>query len=166
MGHKAVKIVLIVVLFLINFGCDRITKQIARNRLRDRKTVQVAGKLVILRYTENRGSFLGLGSNLPEKARVILLTIIPALILAGMVVWLLVTRELSLLKTAALATVLGGGFGNIIDRMFNQGRVVDFMNIGIGRLRTGIFNAADFSIMFGMIFFIILLFVEKSSFPD
>ena len=45
-----------------------------------------------------------------------------------------------------LALFIGGGVSNWIDRLLH-GRVVDFLNVGIGSLRTGIFNVADVAIM-------------------
>ena len=45
--------------------------------------------------------------------------------------------------------LVAGGVGNLIDRMVNHGAVIDFMNIGFGRLRSGIFNVADMAIMAG-----------------
>ena len=50
----------------------------------------------------------------------------------------------------AFALFLGGGIGNLIDRLTNDGRVIDFMHIGIGSLRTGIFNVADMALMAGV----------------
>jgi len=57
----------------------------------------------------------------------------------------------------ALSLVVGGGIGNLIDRIFNQCCVVDFMNLGIGSLQTGIFNVADVVITFGVIWFLFIL---------
>lgn len=51
----------------------------------------------------------------------------------------------------------GGGIGNLVDRILLSGLVTDFINIGIGNLRTGIFNVADMAIMTGVIG---LIFVE------
>jgi signal peptidase II len=45
--------------------------------------------------------------------------------------------------------VVAGGASNWIDRLA-FGRVVDFMNVGLGPLRTGIFNVADVAIMVGV----------------
>ena len=50
---------------------------------------------------------------------------------------------------AGLAFIVGGGCGNLIDRLLRDGRVGDFMNIGIGPLRTGIFNFADLFVLTG-----------------
>ena len=51
----------------------------------------------------------------------------------------------------AWSLVLSGGLGNLVDRIINDGRVIDFMNIGIGSLRTGIFNVADVYITVGVV---------------
>ena len=50
-----------------------------------------------------------------------------------------------------LVTIIGGGLGNLIDRLSNNFRVVDFINFGIGNVRTGILNVADMSVTFGVI---------------
>jgi signal peptidase II len=46
--------------------------------------------------------------------------------------------------------VCSGGIGNLIDRFCQHGEVTDFLNIGIGSLRTGIFNVADFALLMGV----------------
>ena len=51
------------------------------------------------------------------------------------------------------ALIIGGGLGNLIDRILNQGAVIDFMNIGIGPIRTGVFNVADLAILAGIFIF-------------
>lgn len=51
----------------------------------------------------------------------------------------------------AWSLVLSGGLGNLVDRIINDGRMIDVMNIGIGSLRTGIFNVADVYITVGVV---------------
>jgi signal peptidase II len=68
----------------------------------------------------------------------------------------------SRLKAFSLALILAGGLGNIIDRIFNDRHVTDFMNVGIGNtLRTGIFNVADMCVTAGVIGLLIISFTEK-----
>ena len=66
------------------------------------------------------------------------------------------------------SSVIAGGLGNLLDRLFNGFRVIDFMNFGIGNLRTGILNVADLSITFGVIIFIIydLCFAQDKLLAD
>jgi signal peptidase II len=53
-----------------------------------------------------------------------------------------------------LALFVAGGISNWIDRATN-GSVVDFLNIGVGWLRTGVFNVADVAIMLGAGIFVL-----------
>lgn len=49
----------------------------------------------------------------------------------------------------AVLGLLAGGLGNLIDRLAHDGLVIDFINLGVGPLRTGIFNVADVAITGG-----------------
>jgi signal peptidase II len=51
--------------------------------------------------------------------------------------------------------VAAGGIGNLLDRLFNNGAVIDFIRLGIGPLRTGIFNMADVAIVTGVVTFLL-----------
>jgi signal peptidase II len=73
------------------------------------------------------------------------------LAVAALTVYLVASRSLDGLHRIALACIIGGGIGNLIDRVAYQGSVIDFMNLGLGRLRTGIFNAADLAVLVGAI---------------
>ncbi|WP_419661036.1 signal peptidase II (lipoprotein signal peptidase) domain protein [Desulfosarcina variabilis str. Montpellier] len=52
-------------------------------------------------------------------------------------------------KNSTIYFLSGTGIGNLIDRILHNGFVMDFLNVGIGPLRTGIFNVADVAIMGG-----------------
>lgn len=65
----------------------------------------------------------------------------------------------------SLSLLLGGGVGNLIDRVFNEGRVIDFMNIGIGSLRTGVFNVADIAISCGAVWLCAISFKASKKKP-
>jgi signal peptidase II len=57
--------------------------------------------------------------------------------------------------------IIGGGIGNLTDRLFNEFTVIDFMNFGIGKIRTGVLNVADISVTFGIIIFIIFEMIQN-----
>ncbi|HEY9518344.1 MAG TPA: signal peptidase II, partial [Gemmatimonadales bacterium] len=61
-----------------------------------------------------------------------------------------------------LYLILGAGLSNLWDRLL-RGRVIDFLNVGIGPLRTGIFNLADVALMLGLV--LILLGHRRKSSP-
>jgi len=113
-------------------------------------------------YAENEGAFLSLGSELPENVRFWLLAIIPILALGYFGFTLFFNTTVGQWQRIAFAFIISGGGSNIIDRIL-EGKVVDFLNIGIGELRSGIFNIADMAIMAGL--FLILPMAFKSSAP-
>jgi signal peptidase II len=57
--------------------------------------------------------------------------------------------------------IISGGIGNLLDRVFNQGKVIDFIILSIGNIHTGIFNIADFYITSGVLLLIIFELFTK-----
>lgn len=151
MSARLKKVMVIALVILAIVGADQGTKQIARARLRGRGTVEVVGTVLVLRYVENEGAFLSFGARLPAPVRMALLGALPLAALVAVVIVMLRSATLSWLLLAGLSCVAGGGFSNLFDRLFHGGRVSDFMNLGLGSLRTGIFNVADLAIMTGCV---------------
>jgi signal peptidase II len=102
-----------------------------------------------LQYSENAGAFMSLGMDLSDSVRFWLLIIGVGVALTGMLQFVLFSREMDRFSVVAASLIIGGGFSNLLDRLYNDGLVVDFMNAGIGPVRTGIFNLADVAIMAG-----------------
>lgn len=69
--------------------------------------------------------------------------------LMALVFLTLFSKSASPSSILAYALLLAGGLGNLIDRVMYGGYVVDFINIGIGPLRTGVFNVADVVVVAG-----------------
>lgn len=57
---------------------------------------------------------------------------------------------MNVIQTAGAALICSGGVGNLIDRLTRDGYVTHFLNVGVGPLRTGIFNIADFVLLVGL----------------
>ena len=130
-------------------GCDQVSKSAARAFLEAGAIQSLFADSLRLQLVENPGSFLSLGASLPEPVRFALLTAAVSVLLIALVCVALFSRRLGPKGFIALALVAGGGIGNLIDRLIHDGRVTDFLNIGIGSLRTGIFNLADMAILAG-----------------
>lgn len=122
---------------------DQGTKWIARKYLAPDGFISYAGDLVRLQYAENTGAFLSFGSSLPEPWRYLVFTILVGAFLLGLLAFVLFTRSTPFEAIVCLAFICAGGLSNLMDRLVHDGRVTDFLNIGIGSLRTGIFNVAD-----------------------
>ena len=63
------------------------------------------------------------------------------------------------LQKAALILVLGGGIGNLIDRVLN-GEVVDYINLLF--MRFAVFNFADICVCVGVALWVLVIFLEES----
>lgn len=161
---KLGKLSIISLVLLGSVGCDQATKVVARQHLDGRGTLTYLGDTFRLTYAENHGAFLGMGSSLPDWARTLIFTVLVGAVLLGLLVWVLRTSDISTRAVVAASLVIGGGIGNLIDRIAFDGGVTDFMNMGIGSLRTGIFNVADVWIMAGV--FLLALAPEIWRAPD
>src|ERR1700730_7150264 len=136
-------------------GCDQVSKSAARAFLNSGVTESLFADSLRLQLVENPGSFLSLGAALPEHLRFGLFTAAVAILLIGLVGMALFARRLGPARFVALALVAGGGMSHLIDRLLSHGRVTDFLNVGIGSLRTGIFNLADMAILAGALLLVL-----------
>lgn len=150
-------------LLVVSIAFDQWTKRIAQTSIRPLGLRMYLGDLFRLQYSENRGAFLSLGADLPDSIRYGLLTVGVAVMLVALLVYSLVGRSLTLPHVAGYALIVGGGASNWIDRALRGGTVVDFMNLGIGPVRTGIFNVADLAVVGGLV--LILLTPTRRSSP-
>ena len=141
----------IVILLILgsNISCDQLSKTIVRQRIDYHEQISLIGSQFILTKVENTGAFLSLGDTLPQPIRFFLLTILPILVLAIGFIYVLIKKGQSRLMTVGLSFLIGGGVGNIYDRIV-YGSVTDFMHMDFVVFRTGVFNMADVSIMVGM----------------
>lgn len=151
---RFMRMTIVIITLLACVGCDQATKAIAKGHLPRDQVLSFAQDTLRLQYTENRGAFLGIGSSLADSTRTLILTFGIGVILFGLLGYLLLKPALSFITTFSLSLIAGGGFSNLADRIVYDGHVVDFLNIGLGTLRTGIFNIADVAIMLGGILLI------------
>lgn len=151
--HESAKnrILIVLISVFVTVGLDRWTKVLATEHLERRGRYSFLGDTVRLDYARNPGAFLSLGAQLPDTIRGAVFTWAVAALLAFLG-YLCVTRPaMHRRMRIALALVLAGGLGNLYDRVMQNGLVIDFMNLGIGPVRTGIFNVADIAIVAGVV---------------
>jgi signal peptidase II len=139
---------LVVVAFV---GCDQATKALAREALATSPPISLLGGAVRFQLAENPGAFLSLGAGLSPHWRFFLGVVFSGAALAALAVFILRSTSLSPAQRIGLGLVVAGGLGNLVDRLANDGRVVDFVSLGVGSLRTGIFNVADVAITAGVL---------------
>lgn len=132
---------------------DRVTKLLAATLLAGYPAIDLLGGTVKLVYQENRGAMLGLGAELPEPVRFWVFTVLIGILLVGLAGYALFRGGIRIADLLAASLVIGGGGGNMIDRIVFHGAVVDFVTIGAGAFRTGVFNVADIAIIAGVAVF-------------
>jgi len=152
---RAVRLALVAAVLLSSVGCDQVAKTLARASLAASPPVSLLDDCVRFELAQNRGAFLSLGESLPGIARYLLFVVLVGSALALTLTFTLRLRSPNPVQLIALSLLTGGGLGNLIDRLIHDGAVVDFVSIGVGPLRTGIFNIADAAITLGVLLLLI-----------
>lgn len=145
----------IIVLIVFNIAIDQISKVLVRTNFKYGEIKSLIGDKFIMQYVENKGAFLGMGSDMNDSLKMIFLLILPTIVLGYVIYYIIKTKELDRWSLIAFCCIIGGGIANVFDRIV-YGQVTDFFFINLGGVfKTGIFNVADLSVTTGMI---ILLF--------
>lgn len=102
-------------------------------------------------HVANKGVAFSLGAGMSQSFRSVMFSFAP-LVVIGLVVWIYFrNQEFNPLQRWCICGIVGGGIGNIIDRIFRPQGVVDFVDVkffgifGLDRWPT--FNVADASIV-------------------
>jgi signal peptidase II len=140
--------VLLCLLLAATAGCDRVTKHLAMTSLAGMPEQSFLADTIRLEYHENSGGFLSAGATWRPEIRAIVFQVFNAFFLTA-TGFLAMRYQWSRWAKAGLVMFLAGGFSNLVDRIA-MGRVIDFLNVGIGPFRTGIFNVADVAIVAGI----------------
>lgn len=141
-------------------GLDQWSKHYAIAHWDGQPRQSYLGDTFRIEYAENTGAFLSLFGNLPDQWRYAILVVGNGIGMAVVVALILGVRQIDRWSFVAWTLVFSGGVGNLIDRVRIQA-VIDFLNLGVGPLRTGIFNIADMAITAG--FFMLLPQVFRSA---
>jgi len=126
---------------------------------------QVIGNFFRIIHTRNLGIAFSLGRSLPGTVRYAFFTFLPLIVMVIVLIYYFRADDITPVQRWALAGILGGGFGNIIDRFFRPEGVVDFLDFkfygifGLNRWPT--FNIADSSVVLCGILLIISIIITE-----
>jgi len=153
---------------------DQITKIIVRMTMKLGESIPLIGDYIKLTYIQNPG--IAFGIHVGHRT---LFTLLSVAVSFGIACYLYINRKQPVFYRLPLIFILGGAFGNLIDRIL-FGRVVDFIDVDIPDIlisshqflffnipsfelyRWPVFNVADICVTIGMIILIfILLFSRK-----
>jgi len=110
-------------------------------------------------HVRNTGVAFSMGDSLPDEVRKALFILLPMAVLVLLGVYILRGKEETVFQKYCMAGILGGGLGNLIDRIFRPSGVVDFLDVKFyglfGLERWPTFNVADSSVVIcGILLFI------------
>jgi len=118
--------------------------------------------LLWIYHVRNKAIAFSIGDTLPEIFKLIVFIILPILVLGFLIWYYFKTDDFKQLQRWAAAGIIGGGLGNIIDRIFRPEGVVDFVSVRffgfLGMERFPTFNVADSSVVVCCIFLLITMF--------
>ncbi len=139
---------------------DQITKLAIKARFFLSESVELWGDFLRLTYIENPG--MAFGIRIGGKYFFTIFATIATLVI---LYYLHRIRHERFASRLALALILGGAIGNLIDR-YAYGQVIDFIDVGIGSTRWPVFNVADSAVTVGMIMLIGFVLLERETPPE
>ncbi|MGA1863230.1 signal peptidase II [Deferribacter thermophilus] len=138
---------------------DQYTKYLIKTNFEQYEVKPIIKGFFNLTYILNPGAAFGFLATLNESYRQIFFVII-TIIAIFIVIYLFVKENKSFLRKLSYALILGGAFGNFIDRLF-IGKVVDFLDFYVGNYHWPAFNVADSAISVGIFFLLLDIIFDK-----
>ncbi len=126
---------------VVDFAAKRL---VLANSDRLARPVEILGDVARFAYVRNPGAAMGLP--LGGRGFLIGVSLLASAVLAALYRR---TDPRQRLRRGALAAILGGALGNLVDRIFYGGLVVDFIDLGLGAHRFYTFNVADMGVTLG-----------------
>lgn len=140
---------------IIGIVLDIYTKYLAVTNFKVNET-EIIKDAFYFTYVENRGAAFGIMQNMQW-----LFIILTGAVLIAIVAYVIVKKPQSKLLLLSLGGIVGGGIGNLIDRI-RLGYVIDFIDVRI--INYPVFNVADCFVVGGCILLCvyILFFSDKN----
>lgn len=139
-------------------GIDRLTKWLVASNLELNNTIHIikVGDTEVLNiyYCLNNGAAFS-----KLSGQTILLIVITSIVILGLLFLMVTKRVKRPVYMAAVSLIIGGGIGNLIDRIFNNGLVIDFIDFRI--INFPIFNFADICAVCGAGLLMVMVIVDE-----
>ena len=127
--------------------------------------IEVIGDFFRIIHVRNLGIAFSIGHGLDPEIRRVLFVAVPVIVIAALTFYYFRSDEFSPLQRWAVAGILGGGVGNIADRLFRPEGVVDFLDVKFyglfGLERWPTFNVADAAVVVCGLLLMISVFFDK-----
>lgn len=140
--------------FVLIIGIDQITKLYIASNLSLGQSVDFLSPIIRITYIHNTGGAWGMLSG-----KTWILVVVTSVIMIGCILALIKIWKKNSLLFWALTLVVSGGIGNLIDRIFRNGVVVDFLQFDFYK-SFPIFNIADCAIVIGAMLLILYYIID------
>jgi len=158
------RVLTIATVLFLSIGCDQAVKILAKRSLENVAPLSLFHDFVRLQYAENSGIMLSIGAGLSPGARFWAFIVVVGILLGAILLYTVWSREMDRTQAVAWTLIASGGLANLLDRVTKNGVVIDYISIGIGVVRTAVFNIADTLVFVGV--FLLLLHGTRKSTPD
>lgn len=146
------------VLSLLLVVIDQLTKWLISTNMELNSVVNLIKigdtEVLNLYYCLNIGSAFSM-----MEGKTIFLIAITSVVIAALITGLLTKKIRRPSFVIAVSLIIGGGIGNLIDRIFNEGAVVDFIDVRI--INFAIFNFADICAVVGGILLCLFVIIDE-----
>jgi len=159
--NPIIRVIYILVVLAVILGADQFSKALVRKQIPFYTAKSYLHNHFFIERAENTGAFLSMGDSVSKPVRIILLNVVPLLLVLGALGYVMYKTNLNNTVLVAIILMIGGGLGNIYDRIIH-GSVTDFLYIDLGGVfHTGVFNVADLCITVGISIIIIRSWVVR-----
>ncbi|MEG0894549.1 MAG: signal peptidase II [Oscillospiraceae bacterium] len=149
---------IVLIFSAILIGLDQFFKKLVLDHLVIQDTVPLINDVFHLTYVENRGAAFGI-----FQGSVQILSIVNLILILVFIGYVLFGKPKSKFVLWSLALIIGGGIGNLIDRLA-RGFVIDYLDFRL--INFAVFNFADMCTVIGTILLMAYIIFFESKKED
>ena len=139
----------IFIIGLITFVLDQLLKSLVISKIVYSETISLINNFLYLTYVKNTGGAWSILSN-----NTFFLIIIGLITIGVFIYYVIKNNKFTYFETMSFGLLLGGIFGNFLDRIVYKG-VIDYIGLIFGNYYFPVFNLADICIVVGAFMLII-----------
>ena len=146
-------------IFAVSLGLDAYSKYLVVKSipLYSYDKLSYLGDFLRIVHTQNTGGVFGM-----FQGNKMVFLILSSVVLLLMVGYYIYEKNKTNLFNIAMAFIVSGAIGNIIDRLIaGRAGVVDFISVGFGNTRWYAFNIADSAIILGAFLLVVVFYIEE-----
>lgn len=153
-------------LIVLIFAIDLITKWTVVTNMNEYQEITVIENFFYIRLSFNQGAAFGLGNTGDVEWRIFFIAVSAVIGTAMLIYYIVKYKTLTLISKIAVAMMIAGAYGNLVDRalywpsVVGFSGVIDFLSFEFWGNRFATFNVADMSLVVGVIILLLAIVIE------